>query len=113
MISLKATDGLAGTLYAAEASLDEAVTGAAALIAAMVETRAACGLPATIGAGAQTKAAEALTTLSAARRALANAHAELAKLADTHAVVLTGPVPKPEEDKKPPRVVEPGPRRAA
>lgn len=111
MIDQAATDRLAEALFDAERRLDEAVTGAAALIAAMVEARVASGLPATVGAGAQTKAAEALTVLSGARRTLGGAHADLARLADAHAVVLTGPIPKPEEEKTP--TSRPEVRRAA
>lgn len=101
MIDTKAADDLAHVLWEAERRIDDAVAGAADLLTAVVETRAAAGLPATVGAGAQTKTAEALTTLSTARRAVASAHAELGRLADAGGVVLTGPVPKPDdEDKK-------------
>lgn len=100
MIDTTAADGLAARLWEAERRIDEAVTGAADLLTAMVEARTAAGLPATVGAGAQAKAAEALTTLSTARRSVASAHAELGRLADANAVVLTGPIPKPDDPKK-------------
>lgn len=68
---------LADRLFAAESAIDEALTRAAELNAAMPQARAEARLPAMIGQNALTRAAEAYATLVEARRLIIEAHAAL------------------------------------
>lgn len=70
---------VAGDLYAAEESLDQAIARATTLVQSMIGSRTALGISAVVGAESQAKAIEAIASLSAARQAMVTCHEELAK----------------------------------
>lgn len=70
---------VAGDLNSTEQAIDAAITQAATLVQAMIGTRTALGVSATVGADAQAKVLEAIASLGAARQAIVAGHAELAK----------------------------------
>ncbi len=70
---------VAGDLYSTEQALDEAIARATALVQSMIGTRTALNISPVLGAEAQTKAMEAITSLAAARHAVVACHEELAK----------------------------------
>lgn len=68
---------VADRLFAAESAIDQALTRAAELNAAMPQARAEARLPAMIGQDALARAAEAFNTLVEARRLIIEAHSAL------------------------------------
>ena len=70
---------VAGDLHASEKALDEAITRATTLVQSMIGSREALTISAVVGADSQARALEAIANLGAARQALIDCHAELAK----------------------------------
>jgi hypothetical protein len=70
---------VAGDLHASEKALDEAITRATTLVQSMIGSREALNISAVVGADSQARALEAIANLGAARQALIDCHAELAK----------------------------------
>jgi hypothetical protein len=73
----KAMDQVAERLFAAEKAIDEAVTAAAQLSAALPTARAEANLSVLIGQDAMESAAESLSALIRARQALVSTHIRL------------------------------------
>jgi hypothetical protein len=69
--------GVAGKLFAAEGTIDGAITDTAALLAEMIEARKAAKVSTVVDAKANAKVIEAMAALSAARTAMAEAHTEM------------------------------------
>jgi len=70
---------VAGDLNATEKALDQAIAQATTLVQSMIGSRTALNISPIVGAEAQTKALEAIASLSAARQAMVACHDELAK----------------------------------
>lgn len=70
---------VAGDLNATEMAVDEAIVRATSLVQAMIGARTALPVSPVVGADAQAKAMEAIASLGAARMAMVECHAELAK----------------------------------
>ena len=70
---------VASDLKATEQSIDAAIARATALVQSMINGRAELNISAVVGADSQTKAVEAIASLSAARQAVVACHEELAK----------------------------------
>lgn len=70
---------VAGDLNATEKAVDEAIARATTLVQAMIGGRAALNISPVVGAEAQAKALDAITSLSAARLAMVACHVEMAK----------------------------------
>lgn len=71
---------VANRLFATEKAVDVAMTEAASLMTSFIEARSDLGLSAVVGDHATAKVAQAIATLADARRAVVEAHAELADL---------------------------------
>ncbi len=70
---------VAGDLYAAEQSIDAAITQATTLVQSMIGSRALLNVSACAGAEAQAKVLEAIAALGTARQAMVASHEQLAK----------------------------------
>lgn len=68
---------VATKLFATEAAIDAAIVEATEMMAELIQARKDLGLSAVVANGASAKLAEAIQTLSAARTAVVDAHAEL------------------------------------
>ena len=95
--------GVADELYATEKALDAAIAQTGAFMQSMIACREPLNLSAIAGAGAQSKAMEAVAALAEARTAIIAAHHELAK---DHrrlgwGVYATGPMDKPDDMTRP------------
>jgi hypothetical protein len=69
--------GIANKLFAAEGTIDSALSDTAALLTEMVEARKAARVSSTVDAKANAKVVEAMAALSAARTAMVEAHQEM------------------------------------
>jgi hypothetical protein len=69
--------GVAEKLFAAEGTIDGAITDTAALLSEMIEARKAAKVSTVVDAKANAKVIEAMAALSAARTAMADAHNEM------------------------------------
>ncbi|MDI1327424.1 MAG: hypothetical protein PSV23_11570 [Brevundimonas sp.] len=93
---------VADDLTSAEQSVDAAIARATTLVQSMIGARLSLGVSPVAGADAQTRALEAIASLSAARQALVACHGELAK--DHRRLgygVYAGPMPKTDDEKPP------------
>lgn len=70
---------VAGDLNATEQAVDAAIARATTLVQSMIGSRSALNLSPVAGAESQTRAMEAIASLSAARQAVVACHEELAK----------------------------------
>lgn len=70
---------VAGDLYAAEQSIDAAITQATTLVQSLIGSRALLNVSACAGAEAQAKALEAIAALGVARQAMVASHEQMAK----------------------------------
>jgi len=70
---------VAGDLNATEKALDQAIAQATTLVQSIIGSRTALNISPVVAAEAQTKALEAIASLSAARQAMVTCHDELAK----------------------------------
>ncbi len=68
---------VATKLFATEAAIDAAIVEATEMMAELIQARKDLGLSAVVANGASAKLAEAVQTLSVARTAVVEAHAEL------------------------------------
>lgn len=95
--------GVADELYATEKALDAAIAQTGVFMQSMIACREPLNLSAIAGAGAQSKAMEAVAALAEARSAVIAAHQELAK---DHrrlgwGVYAAGPLDKPDDMTRP------------
>lgn len=77
MEKVLAMQGVANKLFAAERSIDKAMTDSAGLMTGMIAFREEQNVAATVGDEAVAKVAAAMAALSAARTAMVEAHAAL------------------------------------
>jgi hypothetical protein len=91
---------VANKLFATEAAVDTATMEAMSLLAGMIEARKDAGVSSIVGDAAAAKVAEAISTLAAAKSALAVAHNEMAdvKLRLGIRTKLIGIVDKPSSE---------------
>ena len=103
MYKAEIVEGVANELYATEKALDAAIAQTSVFVQSMIACREPLEISAIAGAGAQSKAMEAVAALAEARTAIIAAHQELAKDHrrlgwGTYAV---GPVEKPDDMERP------------
>lgn len=90
---------LAALIHAAEASIDAASVGTAALTQGVIDARRDLSLSSIVGAKGEAAIARAGLLLAQAKLELAEAHGQAARLAKVLDVpVMVGPLDKPEDD---------------
>jgi hypothetical protein len=94
---------VANRLFATEKAVDTAMAEAASLMTSLIDARAELGLSAVVGDDVTTKVAQAIATLSEARRSVVSAHADLAdlKLRVGIRTKLIGVTDKPHQNVEP------------